>query len=254
MTIGLVFKEIGETLSNKSFLWLFIATLFGFMASGVAATLNYFINGFFWEFTTSQTALLTLSVFVSAILAFVLAPLVSKTLGKKRGALTVGVLAFSIAPMPVLLRLAGIMPPNGTEILFNIILFVTMIDVALIITFQILSSSMIADIVEDSELKTGRRSEGIFFAGILFMRKLARGSGLFLASLVLAAAELSRDMQPGELSQETLTVLGAGYAFGLLALWTTMIILLSRYKITREDHAANLAALEQARTNSNVVE
>ncbi|MFN3214467.1 MAG: MFS transporter [Henriciella sp.] len=254
MSIGLVFKEIRETLSNKSFLWLFVATLFGFMASGVAATLNYFINGFFWEFTTSQTALLTLSVFASAILAFVLAPIVSKTLGKKRGALIVGLFAFTIAPMPVLLRLAGVMPANGTETLFNLILGVTVIDVALIITFQILSSSMIADIVEDSELKTGRRSEGIFFSGILFMRKLARGSGLFLASLVLAAADLSRDMQPGELSSETLTVLGAGYAFGLLALWMTMIILLSRYKISREDHAANLAALERARAAKNVAE
>ncbi|MEL7112265.1 MAG: MFS transporter [Pseudomonadota bacterium] len=254
MTIGLVFREIGETLSNKSFLWLFVATLFGFMASGVAATLNYFINGFFWEFTTSQTALLTLSVAVSAIMALIIAPTVSKTIGKKRGALIIGMLAFSIAPMPVLLRLAGVMPANGSEILFNIILGVTIIDVALIISFQILSSSMIADIVEDSELKTGRRSEGIFFAGILFMRKLARGSGLFLASLILAAAELSRDMQPGDLTTETLTMLGGGYAFGLLALWTTMIILLSRYKISREDHEANLAALERGRTPANVVE
>ena len=254
MTIARVFREIGESLSNKSFFFLFVATLFGFMASGVAATLNYFINGFFWEFTTAQTSLLTLSVFVSALLAFVLAPLVSKTLGKKRGAVTIGLLAFTIAPAPVLLRLAGLMPANGSETLFNLILGVTVIDVALIITFQILSSSMLADIVEQSELKTGRRSEGIFFAGITFMRKLARGSGLFLASLILAAAELSREMQPGDLSTETLTMLGAGYAFGLLALWMTMIAFLSRYKISREDHEANLAALERSRDPANVVE
>ena len=254
MTLGLVFREIGETLSNRSFLFLFVATLFGFMASGVSATLNYFINGFYWEFTTSQTSLLTLSVFISALIALVLAPIVSKTLGKKRGALIIGIIAFSVAPMPVLLRLVGIMPANGTELLFNIILLVTVIDVALIITFQILSSSMIADIVEDSELKTGRRSEGIFFAGITFMRKLARGSGLFLASLILAGANLSREMQPGELSQDTLTLLGTGYAFGLLALWTTMIAFLSRYKINREDHEANLAALERSRDPNSVIE
>lgn len=254
MSLSRVFGEIAETLSNKSFLWLFVASLFGFMASGVAATLNYFINGFFWEFTTSQTALLTLSVAISAAMAFVLAPLVSKTIGKKRGALIIGILAFTIAPMPVLLRLAGLMPANGSETLFNLILGVTIIDVALIITFQILSSSMIADIVEDSEMKTGRRSEGIFFAGILFMRKLARGSGLFLASLILAAAELSRDMQPGDLTPETLTMLGAGYAFGLLALWTTMIILLSRYKISRADHEANLEALKQNREAASAAE
>ena len=254
MTVGRVFKEIGETLSNRSLLWLFVATLFGFMANGVASTLNFFINGFFWEFTTSQTALLTLSVFFSALIALVMAPIVSKTVGKKRGAVAIGILAFSIAPMPVILRLFGVMPANGTEVLFNLILGVTVIDVALIITFQILSSSMIADIVEDSELKTGRRSEGIFFAGITFMRKLARGSGLFLASIILAVANLSRDMQPGEVDAETLTLLGAGYAFGLLALWTTMIIVLSRYKISREDHEANLAALDRSRDSARVAE
>ena len=103
----------------------------------------------------------------------------SKTLGKKRGAIIVGAIAFTVEPKPVILRLLGLMPPNGSELLFNIILVVTMLDVALIIAYQILSSSMIADIVEENELKTGRRSEGIFFAGISFMRKLARGSGLF---------------------------------------------------------------------------
>ena len=254
ITIKRVFSEIGETLSNRSFQGLFVAALFGFMAAGIAATLNYFINGFFWEFTTQQTSLLTLIVFISAGLALVIAPIVSKVLGKKRGAITVGILAFTVAPLPVVLRLFGLMPPNGSDLLFNIILFVTMIDVALIITYQILSSSMIADIVEESELKTGRRSEGIFFAGITFMRKLARGSGLFLASIILSVANLSRDMQPGDLNQETLTLLGAGYAFGLLALWGMMIAFLFRYQITREDHEANLAALERSRGSANVVE
>ena len=113
---------------------------------------------------------------------------------------------------------------------------------------------MIADIVEDSELKTGRRSEGIFFAGITFMRKLARGSGLFLASIILSVASLSRDMQPGDLDPQTLTLLGAGYAFGLLALWGMMIAFLFRYQISREDHEANLAALERSRGPANMVE
>lgn len=254
MTIGRVFAEIGETLSNKSFQGLFFAALFGFMAAGVAASLNYYINGFFWEFTTTQTSYLTMSVFASAAIALVLAPIVSKTLGKKRGAIIVGAIAFSVAPTPVLLRLLGLMPPNGSDTLFWLVLCVTIFDVALIIAYQILSASMIADIVEQAELKTGRRSEGIFFAGISFMRKLARGSGLFLASLVLAAAEISRNVQPGDLSPETLQMLGAGYAFGLLALWGSAIAFLFRYQITRADHEANLAALKENREATGNVE
>ena len=254
ITMGRIFSEIGETLSNRSFQGLFIAALFGFMASGVAATLNYFINGFFWEFTTRQTSLLTMVVFLSALIALVLAPQVSKRMGKKRGAIAVGIIAFTVAPLPVLLRLIGVMPPNGSELLFNIILVTTMVDVALIITYQILSSSMIADIVEESELKTGRRSEGIFFAGISFVRKLARGSGLFLASIILSVANLSRDMQPGDLSPETLTLLGTGYALGLLALWSLMIAFLFRYQISRDDHEANLRALRNNRDADQAVE
>ena len=146
------------------------------------------------------------------------------------------------------------MPPNGSESLFWLVLVITIFDVALIIAYQILSASMIADIVEQAELKTGRRSEGIFFAGISFMRKLARGSGLFLASLVLAAAEISRNVQPGDLSPATLQMLGAGYAFGLLALWGSAIAFLFRYQITREDHEANLAALKESREAGGDVE
>nr|WP_070960012.1 MFS transporter [Hyphomonas sp. Mor2] len=254
ITLGRVFREIGESLSSTSFQGLFFAALFGFMAAGVAASLNYYINGFYWEFTTAQTSLLTVSVFASAAIALVLAPLVSKRLGKKRGAIIIGAVAFSVAPMPVMLRLIGVMPPNGTDLLFGIILGVTVIDVALIITYQIISASMIADIVEENELKTGRRSEGIYFAGISFMRKLARGSGLFIASIVLAAAELSRNIQPGDVPVETLQMLGAGYAFGLLALWSTAIAFLFRYQISREDHEANLQALKQNRETVSKVE
>jgi len=254
ITLRRVFSEIGETLSNKSFQGLFFAALFGFMAAGVAASLNYYINGFFWEFTTTQTSYLTMSVFASAALALVLAPIVSKRLGKKRGAIIMGAIAFSVAPTPVILRLLGLMPPNGSDLLFNVVLVITIFDVALIIAYQILSASMIADIVEQSELKTGRRSEGIFFAGISFMRKLARGSGLFLASIVLAAADLSRNIQPGDLDQGTLTLLGGGYAFGLLALWGSAIAFLFRYQITREDHEANLAALQRSRETGDVID
>ena len=58
---------------------------------------------------------------------------------------------------------------------------------------------------------------------------------------------LSRNIQPGDLSEETLRMLGAGYSLGLLALWGTAIGFLFRYQISREDHEANLAALQESR-------
>ncbi len=245
-----IFAEIWETVFNPSFGALFAATLFGLIATGISATLNQYINGFFWQFSGDQLALLTTSVYISTILALVLAPIIGKVLGKKRGSLIVGFVAFTIAPAPVVLSLLGFLPDTGTPELFNIILSVTVIDLALIIVTQMLLGSMVADLAEDSELKTGRRSEGVFFAGISFIRKLAQGSGVLLAAVVLSFAAIEPGTPPGTVPEESLRTLGWYYSGSLFAAWMLMIGCISLYRISRESHEANLAALAEKRSAS----
>ncbi|MBA3067997.1 MAG: sugar transporter [Hyphomonas sp.] len=243
LTIRTVFSEIFETISNPSFRALFLATLFGLIATGVSASLNQYINGYFWGFTTTQTAGLTVAVYISAILALFIAPIAGKTLGKKRGAIIIGFFAFTIAPAPVFARLLGFMPPIGSEALYNIVLWVTIFDLALIISTQMLMGSMVADIVEDSEVQTGRRSEGVFYAGISFIRKLAQASGVFVASLVLMVAGIREGAAPDQVTPDALNSLGWGYAVTLLGVWMMMILCVSLYRISRESHAENLRTL-----------
>jgi Na+/melibiose symporter-like transporter len=243
LTLSRIFAEIFETVSNPSFRALFLATLFGLMATGISATLNQYINTIFWEFDNDQIAGLTMGVYVSAVLALIIAPIVGKTIGKKKGAIGVGVLAFTIAPMPVILRLLGLLPPNGTESLYTFVLAVTIFDLALIITTQMLMGAMVADIVEDSELQTGRRNEGIFFAGISFIKKLSQGGGVMIASVVLSVAGLSQGGGAAAAGANSVGALGWGYAVSLLTAWPLMIIAVSFYRISRESHEQNLAAL-----------
>ena len=175
----------------------------------------------------------------------IIAPIAGRMFGKKRAALAIGVLAFTIAPAPVFARLMGLMPPNGTDALYNIVLTVTIFDLALIIATQMLMGSMVADIVEDSEVQTGRRSEGIFYAGISFIRKLAQASGVFVATMVLTFAGIQEGAQPDKVTDSSLTSLGWGYAVTLLAAWTLMMFCVGFYRISRESHAANLVALAE---------
>ena len=240
-----ILGEVWETISNPSFRALFIATLFGLLASGVSATLNQYINGFFWEFTADQISGLTLAVFLSAMMALVIAPLAGKSLGKKRAAIIIGLMAFTIAPAPVFARLLGLLPENGTSELYTIILVVTVFDIALIIAYQMLAASMVADIVEQNELATGRRSEGVYFAGISFMRKLAQGVGVLTASAILAFAAISPGMRPEEAGEDAVRTLGLGYGVMLLTLWMLMLLAVSFYRISREDHEKNLQALAE---------
>ena len=250
LTLGTIFREIFETISNPSFRALFAATLFGLVASGISAALNQYVNGFFWEFSTDEIGILTVSVYISAIMAVVIAPIAGKVLGKKRGAIIIGLLAFTIAPLMVFLRLLGVLPPNGDPFLFKLILVMTIFDVGLIIATQMLMGSMVADIVEDSELQTGRRSEGIFFAGISFIKKLSQAAGVFVAAAVLSVAHITPGMRPGDVSEASLRTLGWGYAGSLFVIWMLMILAVSFYRISRESHAENLRQLRERRQGS----
>ncbi len=242
-SIGRLIAEVFETLSSRSFAALFLAALFAATASGVSGALTFYMYGYFWGFSSGQTSIIVASVFLSAILANLIAPAMAKALGKKRAAVHVGFAAFTLAPAPVALRLFGLMPENGEPILFPLIFCIVVVDLGLIITVQILMQSMIADLVEDAELKTGRRNEGVFFAAISFTRKFVEGSGIFLASIILALIAFPVGVPPSEVSDEALFRLGTFYAPTLFTLWMVMLACLSLYRIDRATHEANLAAL-----------
>ncbi|MCR9260255.1 MAG: MFS transporter [Pseudomonadaceae bacterium] len=246
MTLKRIYSDLWATLANRSFLALFLAALFGAIATGLAAGLAFYLNTFFWEFTSAQQGIIAISVVLSAVIGFVVAPFVSRTMGKKRGTIVVGMLAFSVSPMPVVLRLFDVMPANGDALLFPLILGVTIIDVGLIITFQTLMASMIADLVEASEVKTKRRSEGVFFSAISFTRKMVQGVGVVVATFILTLAEIQPGATPDEVSADSLFKLGAYYAPTIFFVWMIMIGFITLYRIDRQTHVKNLQDLGRA--------
>ena len=249
-----LFGEVFETLSSRSFAALFFATLFANTASGVSGALTFYIYGYFWGFSTGETSAIVASVFISAILANFLAPAIAKRVGKKRAAIYVGMSAFTLAPAPVALRLFGLMPANGDPILFPLIFCIVVVDLGLIISVQILMQSMIADLVEDAEIKTERRNEGIFFAAISFTRKAVEGIGILVASAILALIAFPVGVPPSEVPDEALFRLGAFYAPTLFTLWMIMLGCLSLYRIDRAQHEANLRMLAERESPEFVAE
>ena len=242
-SLRLIYQEVFETLASKSFLALFLAALFGAIATGVAATLSYYFSTFFWGFSTEQIGLISLSVVISAVLAFMISPAISQRLGKKRGAIIVGLLAFTVSPAPIFLRLMGLMPDNSDPMLFPLILMITVVDVALIITYQILSSAMIADLVEEAEIKTARRNEGVFFAAVTFVRKVTQGVGAAVAGVLLTASQFPVGVAPSDVPDTVLADFGWLYVPVIFTVWMLMIACLSLYSVDRAKHEANLVTL-----------
>ena len=244
-------KEIKETLSNRSFLALFVSALLQAVAAGVSTSLSIYFSRHFWELTTTQIGYMNLPYFFSAFIALLLAPTVSRWLGKKKGGMTVLGLAFAMAPMPYILRVLGLFPENGTDTLFWTLVVFNTVEVTLIIMSSSLIAAMIADVVEDSEVKTGRRSEGIFFAANSFAQKAVNGLGVVVAGQILAIIQFPTKAKPGQVPEETLFDLAYIYVPTLLFFYLFALAVLSFYKINREDHSENLrklAEVDNART------
>ncbi len=249
-----ILREVRLMLWERNFLALFIAALFGAVATGLTTALSFIFYTYFWSFSSEQIGLLTFGVFGSAILGSVLAPIATKTFGKKPAAMVIGLIAFLGSPMPIVLRLMGILPDDGSPFVFWFVFVTTLIDVGLIICFQILTTSMMADLVEQSELKTNKRAEGVFASSKTFIRKLVQGFGMVAATTVLTLAQFPKGARPSDVEPETLFRLGLYYVPVLLAIWLTMMLVLSFYKLNREDHQRNLDELARRKAAASLAE
>ena len=240
-----IFREMVETLSEKSFIALFFTTVLFAIASGIAAALSFLILRYFWGFDEFQLFIWTTAVLLSAVLGFLVAPWSVRRLGKKRAVILLGLLAFTIQPAPVLLRLVGLMPESGDPILFPLVLTVNVIDLALIIATQAVAYSMIADLVESNQLRTGRRSEGVYYAATTFTRKVTQGIGVAAAGAMLSFVAFPEGAEPGSVPDDTLWQLGALYAPSLLLLYLGALYCISRYRIDKAGHEENLRRLRE---------
>ncbi|MEG3125772.1 MFS transporter [Sphingomonas sp. GB1N7] len=243
MTIRTIFAEMYQTLADRSFVALFAAAMLGAIATGLAASLTFYFTTYFWGFDSGQIGIIVVGVFASALLGAGIAPIASRRMGKKRGAMIIGLVAVLGAPLPIVLRLFDLLPPNGDPAVFWFVFATNTLDTALIICFQILTAAMIADLVDQSELRTGRRSEGLFFAAVTFVKKSVLGLGLIAASLILTLADFPVGARQGQVPADTLWRLGAYYVPTILALWLGMIAVLNSYRLERGDHEDNLRKL-----------
>ncbi len=237
--------EIKETLLNHSFLVLFVASIFFYLAAGLNAGLNTYFNFYYWEFTTTEVLFLTMVVFISAGIALALAPNVSAKLGKKRAIMLIGTVAIVFAPVPYVLRSMGMWPENGTDTLLYGMMAFTLFEVSLIISVQILIASMVADVVEESELKTARRSEGVFFAARSFAQKCVSGLGIYFASIILGLISFPENARPGEVDPSVIYNLGIVYAPMIFFIYMIGLSIVMWYRIDRSTHEANLARLNE---------
>jgi Na+/melibiose symporter-like transporter len=250
LTPGRFFRELREVFGNRSYLMLVFAGLFAAVAWGFNDVVGLYMSTYFWGFSAQEIALLGLAAIPGVLLAVGLARPISERYDKKRAALGLAAFAILFGPLPVLLRLVELMPPNGHPLLLYLIFGHVVLIVTLIIIIMIVLSSMVADTMDEGELRTGKRQEGMYASAVSFTRKAVSGLGGFLAGIALDLIAFPMNSVEGvapTVPPEKIFALGLVVGPLLMVLWLCSLIFLSRYRITRERHAEILAELERRR-------
>jgi glycoside/pentoside/hexuronide:cation symporter, GPH family len=254
LTLARTLGEMRETLANRSFLFLLVSSFASAMAAGLGASLNFYFNTFFWEFTAKQISYLTLGVYLSAFIGLGGVRLLVRRYSKRTVTRAMMVLAVTVGLTPVLLRMAGLMPPNHSFQLLAIIFCTSVIGTGLGIISASMGGAMIADVVEASQLKTGRRSEGLFFAASAFISKATSGLGIFAASTIVAVIALKPGTDPAKVPPGVMQHLALIYAPTLIGLYAIAFLLLSGYRITRASHQETLSQLAAEAEEAGAIE
>lgn len=240
------FQELGQTVRNKAFLVLMLAGMLAYANQGISYALSNYLYSYVWRFGGTAFAVLPFALMAGVVLAFFLAPRISRRWGKPRAATGSVLVAMTFHTMPYWLRFLGALPPVGDPMLLPILFSIFIIATGVGVAGFIIGASMMADVVEDSEARTGRRSEGLFFSGSFFVQKCTSGLGIFMAGLMLTFAGFPEGAQPGAVPEATIDRLTGIFIAVYLVQGALAAFLFTKFPFGRREHEARLAALAGA--------
>jgi glycoside/pentoside/hexuronide:cation symporter, GPH family len=242
-------RAIKQTLRSRNFAVIAAAGLLHGINLGVHGGLAIYFSTYFWHLSAGKILWLGLLSGPAHPLAAISAPLLAKRWGKRDACVGLFLAAVILGNLPFVVALLGWMPAAGTAAQF-VILLADLSVVGFIGTSGfVIVTSMVADIVEETELRTGRRSEGLLLAADTFLQKLSAGMAVAVPGLLLALVAFPPHADPSTLNPQVMRQL----AFVSLPLWVALSLaatgILLFYRIDRQTHEANLTLLQPRRAN-----
>lgn len=228
-------QSLKFTLGNKPFRMVMGLYLLSWTtASILAAVLVYFAN--YYLRVPDQANYFVLVAQGSAIVFIPIIVRIATWLDKKR-AFVIG----SISWVVILLGISAIQPHQ-----IGLAYLLAALSGFGIATAYVIPWSMIPDVIENDQIKTGQRREGSFYAFASFFQKLATGAALWMMGQALAATGYITPTGAAQFPQQPVEAVNVIRLFIgpipaiLLAL---AVIFALRYSITRESHQKTLEEL-----------
>ncbi|MBZ6379836.1 MFS transporter [Pacificimonas flava] len=247
-------KEMGAAFRNRAFLAIFAFGVLKFTAIGLYSATALYFQTYLFGFDASQLALLTIDSVVAATIAAPLAPRMSAKLGKRTSAMLFAVVGIVVGLLPLILSYFDLFFVAGDAELLPVMFVIGAVYGAMIAISLINTSSMLADVVEDSAVRTHRHDAGIFFAASSFMQQCSTALGIMANGIILTWAAFPAKVGPDDVTEPMIDSLIAHYVPTSLGLWVVGCAFLFFYPITQARHERNLAILDARRAEAKARE
>ena len=235
------FSEICDAFSERAFLIFAAGGLAAYIGQGMSFSITQYVNLYVWQFDGTAFRLYPAVLFLSVVLMFVIVGPLHARLGKPgtawRGAI-VSVIAYFA---PYTLFLAGVWPQPGTALSTGLVYLSYLVANTASVVSIISATSMVAEIVEAFEERTGKRAEGTFYSGNWLVQKFATGGGILLTGFIIQTAGLEPGSPQGAVPEPVIDTLVLLYMGAAALLAAVAAYWLARFPITREEHEQRIA-------------
>lgn len=231
-------EQLKIAFSNRPFLYVIGIYLCSWLAvQNTVSVIPFFVKN--WMGLTDQDfTLVVLVVQATGLIMLFVWNAVSRRVGKK-AVYFMGMILWIIAEIGLFL-----LQPGQVGLMY----FLAVLAGFGVSTAYLIPWSMIPDVVELDELKTGQRREGIFYSYMVLLQKMALALGLFLVGQILQISGFVQSL-PGqpEPSQPESALFAIRLLIGPVP---TVVLILGLvlayfYPITREVHADILLQLQE---------
>lgn len=220
-------------LQSRNFRLLFLAVLISAAVGGTGQVFDIFMNLYYWEFSTEDIRWFSFAIF-GAVASFLTAGPIQTRYEKQHIMIACLVAGTLLAMIKVLFRFWNVWPENGDPLLLWLFVGYASLGAYFGSLVLIMFASMMADIVDEQELQTGLRQEGVFSAGITFAGKATTSLGLIIGGMLLDFfIRFPRGAEAGAVDADTLFLLAFSDGIAVPVLNLIPFLLLFGYSLTR---------------------
>ena len=245
---GDLFKAFG----NRNYLFLMIALFALSMMLGIRGGMGTYMNIYYWEFRSEDIGnLILMGSFFGYISGFLFSARIHNRFDKRATIVTTAVTLSVFPAMPVILRLMGFFPENGSWMLLPAVATFGALAAASGSIINISVMSAIADIADENALKYGVRQEGILYSARTFFAKLDNSLGHGVAAVALKMIEFPDKAVPGEVDADIVWWLGIVDSPMAIVPGLIAACFYARYRIDKSGYEETRKRLAEAASTSD---